>query len=73
MRATAASKGVNGTGRVEAIEVQGATSWSSDDLRVKYRAEKEREEAYQASRLQDGVAEALVRDFGKVGCVHRVL
>ncbi|CAN0403789.1 unnamed protein product, partial [Ectocarpus sp. 8 AP-2014] len=36
-------------------EGQGVTSWSSDDLRVKYRAEREREEAYQAFRLEEQV------------------
>lgn len=47
-------------------EGQGATSWSSDDLRVKYRAEREREEAYQAFRLEEQVAEALDKDYGQV-------
>lgn len=42
------------------------TSWSSDDLRVKYRAEWEREEAYQAFRLEEQVAEALDQDYGQV-------
>ncbi len=42
------------------------TSWSSDDLRVKYRAEREREEAYQAFRLEEQVAEALDQDYGQV-------
>lgn len=49
------------------IEGQGVTSWSSDDLRVKYRAEREREEAYQAFRLEEQVAEALDQDYGQVG------
>lgn len=47
-------------------EGQGVTSWSSDDLRVKYRAEREREEAYQAFRLEEQVAEALDKDYGQV-------
>lgn len=47
------------------LEAQGATSWSSDDLRVKYRAEREREEAYQAFRLEEQVAEALEQDYGQ--------
>lgn len=48
------------------VEGQGVTSWSSDDLRVKYRAEREREEAYQAFRLEEQVAEALEKDYGQV-------
>ena len=47
-------------------EGQGVTSWSSDDLRVKYRSEREREEAYQAFRLEEQVAEALEQDYGQV-------
>lgn len=50
----------------EEMEGQGVTSWSSDDLRVKYRAEREREEAYQAFRLEEQVAEALEKDYGQV-------
>lgn len=47
------------------MEGQGVTSWSSDDLRVKYRAEREREEAYQAFRLEEQVAEALDQEYGQ--------
>ena len=54
------------------IETQGVTSWSSDDLRVKYRAEHEREEAYQAFRLEEQVAEALEQDYGQVSCTVAV-
>ncbi|CAN0216805.1 unnamed protein product, partial [Ectocarpus sp. 13 AM-2016] len=43
--ATRKPKRVKGAAETEG---QGVTSWSSDDLRVKYRAEREREEAYQA-------------------------
>ncbi|CAM9868068.1 unnamed protein product, partial [Ectocarpus fasciculatus] len=53
-------------------EGQGVTSWSSDDLRVKYRAEREREEAYQAFRLEEQVAEALEQDYGQVVAVPEV-
>lgn len=53
-------------GRAAEIEGQGVTSWSSDDLRVKYRAEREREEAYQAFQLEEQVAEALAQDYGQV-------
>lgn len=49
------------------MEGQGVTSWSSDDLRVKYRAERQREEVYQAFRLEEQVAEALAKDYGQVG------
>lgn len=52
-------------GRTAETEGQGVTSWSSDDLRVKYRAEREREEAYQAFRLEEQVAEALEHDYGE--------
>lgn len=55
----------NGGARAAEAEAQGATSWSSDDLRVKYRAEREREEAYQAFRLEEQVAEALEKDYGQ--------
>ena len=51
------------------LEVQGVTSWSADDLRVKYRAEREREEAYQASRLEEQVAEALEQNYGQVSII----
>lgn len=57
-------KGNKGSAETEG---QGVTSWSSDDLRVKYRAEREREEAYQAFRLEEQVAEALDKDYGQVG------
>ncbi|CAN0122777.1 unnamed protein product, partial [Ectocarpus sp. 4 AP-2014] len=53
-------------------EGQGVTSWSSDDLRVKYRAAREREEAYQAFRLEEQVAEALEKDYGQVVAVPEV-
>lgn len=55
----------NGGARATEVEGQGTTSWSSDDLRVKYRAERGREEAYQAFRLEEQVAEALEKDYGQ--------
>lgn len=61
--ATRKPKRVKGAAKTEG---QGVTSWSSDDLRVKYRAEREREEAYQAFRLEEQVAEALEQDYGQV-------
>lgn len=60
-----ATRKPKGKGAAE-TEGQGVTSWSSDDLRVKYRAEREREEAYQAFRLEEQVAEALDKDYGQV-------
>lgn len=51
------------------LEGQGVTSWSSDDLRVKYRGEREREETYEAVRLQEQVAETLEQDYGQVGAI----
>lgn len=57
------------------LEVQGITSWSSDDLRVKYRGECEREAAYEAVRLQecDWVAETLEQDYGQVSAIGFVM
>ncbi|CAM9395173.1 unnamed protein product, partial [Ectocarpus sp. 12 AP-2014] len=67
--ATRKPKRVKGAAETEG---QGVTSWSSDDLRVKYRAEREREEAYQAFRLEEQVAEALEKDYGQVVAVPEV-
>lgn len=51
------------------LERQGVTSWSSDDLRVKYRGECEREAAYEAVRLQEHVTQTLEQDYGQVGAI----
>ncbi|CAM9963332.1 unnamed protein product [Ectocarpus sp. 6 AP-2014] len=67
--ATRKPKRVKGAAETEG---QGVTSWSSDDLRVKYRAEREREEAYQAFRLEEQVSEALEKDYGQVVAVPEV-
>ncbi|OQR97515.1 hypothetical protein THRCLA_06919 [Thraustotheca clavata] len=42
------------------IELQGATSWAIDDLYVKYRGEKEREAAWNASCALQEASESLV-------------
>ncbi len=40
------------------MEVQGATSWSSDDIRIKYRSEREREAAWKASQALQEIEDA---------------
>jgi hypothetical protein len=48
--------------RSAALESQGPTSWSSDDLRVKYRSEAEREAAAAAAEAAVAAAQALARE-----------
>jgi hypothetical protein len=48
--------------RKAALESQGPTSWSSDDLRVKYRSEAEREAAAAAAEAATAAAQALARE-----------
>mmetsp|Transcript_18449 Transcript_18449/g.24369 ORF Transcript_18449/g.24369 Transcript_18449/m.24369 type:complete len:1759 (+) Transcript_18449:168-5444(+) len=53
-------------------EEQGPISWSLDDLRIKYRGEVEREQAYAAYRAQKAVADQVWRDEGMVVAVAEV-
>ncbi|CAM9748714.1 unnamed protein product, partial [Choristocarpus tenellus] len=48
------------------VEGQGVTSWSTDDLRIKYRSEEERQEAYRAFLLAKEASEAVEKGFGEV-------
>jgi hypothetical protein len=58
-KALAQSKLKAGKPTTREIESQGVTSWSSDDLRVKYRSEEARQEAHEAQVLAEEAAKRL--------------